>query len=120
MNNLSLRRSFVAFHITLAVVIFLQSIKTIIEASYHHTGNPLGSHLSILAGAEAFAALLFLLPKTLKTGGVLLLLIFCFATIVHGIQHELNLVVYAAGVLFVTVHGSAYSKDLLQIRKVIS
>lgn len=82
--------------------------------------NPLGSHLAILAGIEAIAALLFLYPRTLKIGSVLLLLIFLFAIIVHGIPDELELIVYAAGVIFVTVHGSAYSKDLIRIRKVAS
>jgi hypothetical protein len=116
MNKLALRRSFAFFHATLAVVIFLQSIRTIWDVQQHHAANPLGSHLALLAGAEALAALLFLIPRTLRAGGVLLLLIFGIAIIAHGITNELGLIVYAAGVVFVMVHGSAFSKDILQMR----
>ncbi len=120
MVTLALRRSFVLFHVSLALVVFVQSVRTIVGALHHHATGPLGSHLIILAGIEAIAALLFLYPKTLKMGGVLLLLIFVFAIAAHGIQDEFELIVYAAGVIFVTVHGSAYSKDLIHIRKVAS
>jgi hypothetical protein len=89
----------------------------VVAALQGHGVNPLGSHLAIVAGAEAAAALLFLVPRTLRLGGVLLLAIFAFAVVVHGVQHELDLLVYAAGVLFVSVHGSAFSRELLQNRK---
>ena len=117
MNNLSLRRTSVAFHITLGAVVFIESVRTTLAAVQEHISNPLGSHLAILAGIEALAALLFLVPRTLKAGSIMLLVIFAFAVAVHGIQHELGLLVYAAGVLFVSVHGSAFSMDLLHARK---
>lgn len=116
MKNLSLRRAFVAFHITLGVVVFIESVRTALLVLQKHMLNPLGSHLAILAGIEAIAALLFLVPKTLKAGSILLLIVFAFAVTVHGVEGELGLLVYAAGVLFVFVHGSAYSKDLLLSR----
>jgi hypothetical protein len=112
MSNLSLRRSFVLFHLTLAIVIFIQSVKTAIMVSHGQILNPLGSHLTILASIEAVAALLFLIPKTLKYASGILLAIFVFVFIIHGVQQELDLLVYAAGVLFVRVHGSTFSKDL--------
>jgi hypothetical protein len=117
MHNQSLRRSFVLFHVTLAIVIFIESVATIRQASSAHLGNPLGSHLSLFAGAETLAAILFLIPKTLHIGSWLLLIIFAVAIVLHGVQNELSLLVFAAGVLFVNIHGSEFSRDLLPVRK---
>jgi hypothetical protein len=117
MNNLSLRRSFAAFHITLGVVVFVESLRTAFAVSSGHDVNPLGSHLAILATIEAIAAILFLIPKTLKAGSALLLCIFVFAIIVHGISRELELLVYGVGVLFVSVHGSVFSRELFHSQK---
>jgi len=117
MNNLPLHRSFVVFHLMLGIVVFVESLRTLVAALQGHGANPLGSHLAILAGIEAAAALLFLIPGTLRLGSVLLLAIFAFAVLVHGVQYELDLLIYAAGVLFVSVHGSAFSRDLLHNRK---
>jgi hypothetical protein len=114
MNTLSLRRAFVLFHLTLGIVVLVQSIRTIATATHGNGANPLGSHLILLAGAEAIAALLFLIPGTLKIGSALLLLIFAIAVTLHGAQHQVDLLVYASGVVFVTMHGSAYSKELLR------
>ena len=113
MNKLALRRSFAAFHVTLGIVVLVESLRTVIAVSQGHAANPLGSHLAILAGVEAIAAILFLVPKTLTAASIVLLLIFAFAIVVHGVQQELDLLVYAAGVLFVSVHGSTFSKELL-------
>src|SRR3989442_11349774 len=110
MNN-SLRRAFALFHVTLGLVVFWESVDTIRHVSTLHQGNPLGSHLSLLAGIEALAAVLFLLPKTLKVGSWLLLAVFAVAIAVHGIRQELSLLVFAAGVLFVSVHGSAFTRE---------
>ena len=115
MASLSLRRSFVAFHVTLGVVVFIESVRTALFSLQGHLQSPLGSHLAILAVIEAVAAALFLIPKTLKAGGILLLLVFALAVAVHGIQHELGLLVYAAGVLFVIIHGSAFSRELFRV-----
>ena len=120
MNNLSLRRSFVAFHITLGAVVFIESVRTTLVALQGHMQRPPDLHLAILAVIEAIAALLFLIPQTLKAGGIVLLLVFAFAVAVHGIQHELSLLVYAAGVLFVTIHGSAFSRDLLHVGSTVA
>ena len=115
MNNQSLRRAFVALHFTLAIVVFIESLKTTLHAAAAHRLGAMNSHLALLAGLEALAAILFLIPKTLKVGGSLLLLIFAIAIAIHGIPAELPLLVYAAGVLFVMVHGDAFSLDLLHI-----
>jgi hypothetical protein len=62
------------------------------------------------AGLEALAAVLLIIPRTLKIGGWILLVIFAAAIIVHGPLHQMPLFAYGAGVIFVMVHGSAYSK----------
>ncbi|HTK81833.1 MAG TPA: hypothetical protein VL633_06035 [Bacteroidota bacterium] len=118
MNTLSLRRTFVLFHITLAAVIFAQSIQTLTNVGHLRSADPSGSHLLMLAGAEAVAAILFVVPKTLRLGSIVLLFIFLLAISVHGIVHEMGLLVYGAGVLFVAVHGDAFSKDLLHRQKI--
>ncbi len=117
MNNFTLRRTFVLFHCTLAVVIFFLSLNTIIQSATAHKFGPMILHIVLLAVVEALAAVLFLLPWTIKVGVSVLLLIFAVAVSVHGVQEELSLFVYAAGVVFVMVHGSAFSKDLFRLRK---
>jgi hypothetical protein len=114
MTRHSVRLSFAIFHGILGVVIFVQSVRTAVAVVNGHAGNPLGSHLAILAAIEAIAAIFFLVPRTLRAGGIILLLIFAFAIAVHGITQELDLLVFAAGVLLVVVHGSTFSKDLFR------
>ena len=97
-----------AFHITLGVVIFLQSITTVLQVSSAHIVDVTKSHLTFLAIAEAIAAVLFVLPKTVKVGGGILLVIIAIALVIHGIRGELALLVYAAGVLLVMIEGGTY------------
>ena len=112
MDKLNVRRSFVLFHSTLGIVILIQSLRTALRADIFHEENPLGSHLVVLAAVEAVAAVLFLIPRTLKIGSILLLAVFCFAILLHGILNQLDLLVYGTGVLFVFFHGSAFGKGL--------
>src|SRR5881628_585596 len=114
MNDRPLRHAFMIFHCTLAVVVFLQSLSTMLHAIHAPVANPLGSHLPWFAGAEAIAAALFLLPKTLRIGGWVLLAIFAVAVAVHGFHGELSLLVYAAGVALGMVHGSAFNRGAIQ------
>jgi hypothetical protein len=110
MNNLALRRTFVLFHCTLACVIFAQSMLALLHA--------LGSghnHIILLAGAEALACVLFVVPRTLKLGGGVLLVVFAIAILIHGFLAEISLLVYSAAVLFVMVHGAAFRKDLFRL-----
>ena len=121
MNHITLRRTFIAFHITLCAVVFLQSLGTVL----HSIERPKVQHSDLLlaafAAAEAVAALLFLVPSTLRLAGAALLLIFGFAVIFHGIHGEFlsTLLVYAAGVAFVMAHGSAFRKGTLKQQKTI-
>jgi hypothetical protein len=113
MNHNTLRRIFVAFHLTLGAVIFIQSLSTFLHAAHPQRAGHLNIALAALAAAEGLAALLFLLPYTMRWAGACLLLIFGAATVIHLAQGEFpsTLLVYAAGVGFVMAHGTAYGKS---------
>jgi hypothetical protein len=102
--NQSLRRSFVGFHLTLAGVVFVQSLLTAYNALLvEPDANWL---LFSLASVEAVAALLFVIPVTLMFGGIVLCLVFFVAFTIHAIvgEFELQLLVYGAGTVFILFH----------------
>lgn len=105
----SLQRSFLGFHLTLATVVLLQSAFTV----FHAFGGEAATNwpLFILASVEALAAILFLIPATLRLGGIVLCLVFSLAFTAHASigEFELHLLVYAAGTVFIFFHGSARS-----------
>jgi len=110
MSNHALRRSFIAFHLTLGIVVLTQSLITVLHASGLGGTRHLNVGLAWFAGAEVIAALLFLLPATLRLGAWSLLVIFIAAIAFHALhgEWELTLLVYSAGVILVMVHGSAF------------
>jgi hypothetical protein len=108
MPNVSLLRSFRLLHLTLGVVILVQSVQTVVAArrGEMHPGDRL--HALLLGSLEAGAALLFVVPATMKAGATLLLVVFGAAFGLHAIRGEFasTLLVFAAGVYFVRVHGT--------------
>jgi len=60
-----------------------------------------------VGSTEALAALLFLIPRSLRIGAVTLLLVFAAAFLIHALRLALraDLLVYAGAVAFVAVHG---------------
>ena len=108
MPNPSLVRAFRLFHYTLGVVVLILSVQTVLDA--RNGGLPAGDrvHGLVLGSLEAVAALLFLIPRTMRAGAVLLLVIFTAAFGLHALRGDvaLNLLVYATGVLFVREHGT--------------
>lgn len=100
-------RAFLALYFTLGVVVLVQSIQTIIAARHDSIAVPDQVHAFLLGAVEAIAALLFLLPKTMGLGANTLLAVFGIAFGLHALQGHpnLTLLVYAAGVLFVRIHG---------------
>src|SRR5205085_8329076 len=112
MKRHALRRSFIAFHMTLGVVVLAQSLIAMFQMRGPVGASHVSAGITMLAGAEAVAALLFIVPATLRWGAVALLAIFFIALAFHGLHGELQLtlLVYAAGVFFVMVHGSAFGK----------
>jgi hypothetical protein len=103
------RRAFVFFHLSLGVVVFIESVLTVVHSLHSPTESHLNRVLPWFAGLEALAAVMLLVPWTLKIGGAILLLIFLAALIVHGPADGMPLIVYSAGVIFIMFHGSAYA-----------
>ena len=104
--NQSLRRSFVGFHLTLASVVFVQSVLAIFKALLAEPDA--NWHLFILASVETVAAILFVIPVTLRFGGIVLCLVLFVAFTIHAIvgEFELHLLVYGAGTVFILFHGA--------------
>jgi uncharacterized membrane protein YphA (DoxX/SURF4 family) len=107
MPGRSLVRAFVALYLTLGAVVLVQSVQTVIGArrGAFRPGDQL--HAFILGSVEVVGALLFLIPRTMRTGAAVLLAIFALAFLLHATEGDLHLtlLVYAAGVLFVRIHG---------------
>ena len=103
-----LRRAFVCFHIVLGVVLLIGSVQTVLGIGQRDL------HALILGSVESLAAILFLIPRTLRLGAVLLLGVLAAAFLIHLHRGEWpgSLLIYAAGVAFVAVHGSAYRSRL--------
>jgi hypothetical protein len=99
-----IRPAFVIFHLILGLALLWSSVHTLL-----HLG-PTDVHARIIGSIEAVGAVAFLIPRTLRFGGPLLLLSLVGAILVHAGLGEWrpDLLVYAAGVALVTVHGSAY------------
>jgi hypothetical protein len=106
-----LERVFIAFHVVLGLALLWGSVHTLL-----HLG-PTDLHARIIGTIEGVGAAAFLLPATLRAGAGLLLFSLIGAILVHATQGELrpDLVVYAAGVLLVLVHGSAYRRGPAEI-----
>lgn len=64
-------------------------------------------HAIVLGSVEALAALLFLIPPTMRLGGYGLLGTFGFALLIHATRGQSagSLLIFAAAVFFVIVHG---------------
>ncbi len=108
MAILSQRQAVVLFHLILGLVVLYESGATVYRVFSLHAQNPLGSHPALLAMIEAIAALLFLLPSTVRIGGWILIVVFSIAIFTHGFLQELPLLVYAVGVILVMTSDSSY------------
>jgi hypothetical protein len=99
--------SFLGLWFTLGLVVLYASVRTFVDAVNGTIHGPAHLHLSLLAGIEAVAAALFLVPRTVRVGGAGLLLTFAFGLLAHALTGEFQviLVLYAAATMFVMVHG---------------
>jgi len=91
--------AFTAFRVTLATVIFIESLLTVFHSLHSTTQSHLGTVLPWFAGIEAIAAMMLLFPRTAKIAGFILLPIFLIALIIHGPAEQMPLFVFAAGVI---------------------
>ena len=108
MNHKMIRIAFIGFHFTLAIVVLLQSVWGV-----KHALSTANHALLALAIVETLAAIVFMIPQTTRLGGLVLLLVFAVAFSVHLLHYgelELGLLVYAAGTLFVVIHGNPFQE----------
>ncbi|HTR21600.1 MAG TPA: hypothetical protein VMH88_12165 [Gemmatimonadales bacterium] len=103
----TLVRAFLVLYVTLGVVVLVQSVATVITAAHGLVAAPDRVHALLVGGVEAIAALLFLVPRTMGIGANTLLAVFALAFSLHALEGHPNLalLVYAAAVLFVRIHG---------------
>jgi len=99
--------SFIALWLTLGLVVLVASVQTFLGAVSGAVHGHSHVHLALLAGIESIAAALFLVPKTMRLGAIGLLATFAVAFIAHALAGEFAtiLLLYAAGTVFVVVHG---------------
>jgi uncharacterized membrane protein YphA (DoxX/SURF4 family) len=99
-------RSFLALWWVLGGVLLLLSIQTVRSALVLGGPHP-DMHAVLIGSVEAVAALLFLIPPLMRVGGAGLLFTFAVAFLLHSLhgQFAAPLLVYAAGVVFIMVHG---------------
>lgn len=100
-----LMRSFLFLWVATGIALFYGSIET--ARSAFASAGPLNPHLVVLASVEAAAAILFLIPRTMRLGAIGLLATIFIAFGVHVVLHEFrgDLLLYGAAVLFICVHG---------------
>lgn len=109
MNTPLLRRSFIAFHLVLGLGLLAASIQTLLHALAPENRHS-HQHIVLIAAVEGIGALLFLVPRTLRAGALLLVITIGLAFVAHSLQGEWrpDLAIYATGVWFVFVHGSGW------------
>jgi hypothetical protein len=106
-QRVQLVRMFVLFHVVLGATLLVGSVLTALSGGGHGS-----AHIRLLGAVEGIGAVMFLFPRTLRPGSWLLLLTIGLALVLHGTmgQWRGDLLVYASGVAFVAVHGSAYGR----------
>ena len=112
-----LLRSFVFLWLVTGIALLYGSIQTAREA--FQPGEHVNRHLVLLGSVEALAAILFLVPHSMRAGAVGLLATIFIAFSVHAALHEFraDLLLYGAVVVFIMIHGSLTRE---QFRAVIS
>lgn len=102
------RRAFMLFHAVLGLGLLVMGHNALFHALHEHGF----SHLTLVAALEFVGAILLLIPRTLKVGGLALLVVLIPGFVVHLTRGEWEpqLLIYAAGVWFVVVHGAAWGR----------
>jgi hypothetical protein len=97
------------FHLVLGLGLLVASIETLVHA-LAPANWPTHQPIALLAGLEALGAMLFLVPRTLRVGALVLVLATGHAFVVHGLEGwwRRDLAIYAAGAWFVFAHGSGW------------
>jgi hypothetical protein len=117
MPSISVVRAFLAPWWTLGVLLVLYSARTAWRA--FGAGRNGDVYVAMLASVEAIAGRLFLVPKTMRAGGICLLAVFVVALVLHSIKGEWpsQLLLYGVAVSFVMIHGRVPFGALLSQRR---
>ncbi len=101
------RRAFQLFHAVLGVGLLAMGLFALAHAMHDLAGH---GHYAFVAALQASGAILLLVPRTVRWGGVALLLVLLPGFVNHLVrgQWEIHLLILAAGVWFVMVHGPAW------------
>lgn len=102
MTAVNVRREFRLFHAILGIGLLVLSLQALPHALGEHEGAG-QLHLAAVSVLEAVGAALFLIPRTVRWGGAILLLILLvgFTQALTRGELELQRLIYAAGVWFV-------------------
>lgn len=109
MAPLQTRRAFQLFHAVLGLGLLAMSVFALGHALRDLEDH---GHFALVAGLEAVGAVLFLVPRTVRWGGTVLLVVLLASFVTHLArgEWEIQLLVFAAGVWFVVVHGPAWGR----------
>jgi uncharacterized membrane protein YphA (DoxX/SURF4 family) len=107
-----LLRSFLFLWLVTGLVLLYSSVET--ARSAFHPGVNLNPHLVVLGSVEALAAILFVIPRSMRLGAFGLLATIVVAFSVHATLHEFraDLLLYGAVVSFVLIHGPLTREQL--------
>ena len=94
------------------IVVFIASAETFFNSAHKLAyGSVHNAFLPLLSGTEALGAVLFLIPKTMRIGSFLLLVVFAIALLFHLAHGEWGvgfLVVYIAAVVAVRANTGGF------------
>jgi hypothetical protein len=107
MTNPNARRAFQLFHAVLGLGLLAMSLLALVHALHELDEH---GHFAFVAGLEALGAVLLLIPQTVRWGGATLLVVLLPGFVNHLARGdwEIQLLIFAAGVWFVMVHGPAW------------
>lgn len=104
-------RAFLALWAVTGTTLLLLSLETM-RAAWDGTSSA-NLHIAVLGAVEALAAVLFLIPRTMRLGALTLLATIGVALLIHSSQGQFrgDLLVYGAVIAFVATHGSLPSNQ---------
>ena len=103
------RRAFQLFHAILGLGLLAMGLSALAHTLHDLAGH---GHYAFVAGLEVLGAVLLLIPRTVVWGGAALLLVLLPGFVFHLAQGDWSpdLLIFAAGVWFVMVHGAAWGE----------
>jgi len=110
MADVTARRALVVLHLTLAIVVIVESVWALLHALEDLSGH---LHYAAAAGLQLVGALLFLVPRTVRVGGWILVATFGLGALLRAWQFDFAgpMFVYAAAALYLTLRGGGWRRS---------